>query len=306
MSLKLIFMGTSNFAVPILKSLNESKHKIAYVYTQPPKKKNRGQKLNFNPVYDFSVQNNLQVKYPEKLETQEELEFIEKINPDVVVVVAYGKILPTKILNISNIKFINIHASLLPKWRGAAPIQRSIMNQDDETGVSIMKIVPKLDAGPVMMKNCVQISERTNFTELSNKLSRLGSSMILKSLHLIEQNKAVFIDQNENEATYAKKIEKKEAKISWNEKAKIILAKINALNPNPGTWLEYNKARIKITKAVEIKKNGNPGEIISDKFIVGCLENSIQILELQKEGKKSMNVSEYLRGNKVTIGSNVK
>ena len=187
---------------------------------------------------------------------------VKKKKPDVIVVVAYGKILPSKLLNLKDILFINIHASLLPKWRGAAPIQRSIMNLDKETGISIMKIVPKLDAGPVMMKNNVQISKKTNFSNLSNELSRLGANMILKSLQLIEKNEAVFIEQNENEATYAKKIQKEESKINWNDEAKIIVAKINALNPNPGCWFKYNETRIKIIKAVEVKKKGKPGDLI--------------------------------------------
>ncbi len=306
MALKIFFMGTPEFSVPILKSLSDSEHEVAQVYTQPPKKKNRGQKLSFTPIYEFAKKNRINIRYPEKLDTNEEINFIKKKRPDVVIVVAYGKILPSELLNLKDILFINIHASLLPKWRGAAPIQRSIMNLDKETGISIMKIVPKLDAGPVMMKKNVQISEKTNFSSLSNELSKLGANMILKSLQLIEQNEEVFIEQNEHEATYANKIKKEESKINWNDEAKKIIAKINALNPNPGCWFKYDKTRIKIIKAVEVKEKGKPGYIISDQFVVGCSENAIQILELQKEGKKSISVSDFLKGNKIKIGSNVK
>ena len=205
MALKIIFMGTPQFSVPILKSLHNSTHKIIEVYTQPPKKKDRGQKLNFTPIYDYSYQNKISVRYPEILNSDEEINFIKNAKPDVVVVVAYGKIIPTEMLNLKNIKFINIHASLLPKWRGAAPIQRSIMNQDIETGISIMRIVPKLDSGPILMKSKVPISKDTNSEKLSKTLSSLASTMIIKSLSLIENGSDDFIEQNENEATYAKR-----------------------------------------------------------------------------------------------------
>ena len=298
-------MGTPDFAVPILQSIKESNHQILEVYTQPPQKKNRGQKESFTSVYNFSLKNKISVRHPEKLDTIEEINFFKKIKPDVVVVVAYGKIIPKNILDIQNIKFINVHASLLPKWRGAAPIQRSIMNLDFETGISIMKIVPKLDAGPVMLKAKVRIFKETNFEDLSNKLSNLGAKTIMKSLNLIENKKENFENQNESEATYANKIQKNETKINWNEKAEIILAKINALSPTPGSWFNYSESRFKILKAKEVKHNGNAGEIIDPKFVIACSENAIQILEIQKEGKKKMNIEEYLKGNSLILGSNV-
>ena len=305
MALKIIFMGTPEFSVSILKAIYNSKHKILQVYTQPPKRKNRGQKENFSPIYDFCIANKVMVKYPENLDTEKELKSITNLNPDVVVVVAYGKIIPSKLLEIKNLKFINVHASLLPKWRGAAPIQRSIMNLDNETGISIMKIVPKLDAGPVLIKSKIKISKDTNYEKLSNELSIVGSKLLLKSLDLIENKRDNFIDQDESQATYAKKIEKSEAKINWNEKAKIILAKINALYPNPGSWFEYRGTRLKIIKAIEVKQNGKPGQIINDKFTIACSQHSIQIIEIKKEGKKRMLVSEYLRGNELIVGTNV-
>lgn len=305
MALKIIFMGTPGFSVSILKTLYNSEHKILQVYTQPPKKKNRGQKENFSPVYDFCKANDLKVKYPERLDTDEELKSFNELNPDLVIVVAYGKIIPTKLLKIENLKFINVHASLLPKWRGAAPIQRSIMSLDNETGISIMKIVPKLDAGPVLVKSKIKILKDTNFENLSDELSNLGSKLILKSIDLIENKKDKYIDQDESQASYAKKVEKSEAKINWNEKAKFILAKINALNPNPGSWFEYKGSRLKIIKAIEVEQHGKPGQIMNDKFTIACSENAIQILEIKKEGKKGMPVSEYLKGNELIIGTNV-
>ena len=305
MALKIIFMGTPEFSVPILKSLYESNHSILSVYTQPPKKKDRGQKINFTPIYEFSKKNNIELRYPEKLDTEEEISFIKKSNPDVIIVVAYGKIIPAKILDIHNIKFVNIHASLLPKWRGAAPIQRSIMNLDNETGISIMKIIPKLDAGPVMMTSRIKISKETNYKKLSQELSKLGAKLILQSLNLIENGKEKFIDQNENEVTYAKKIDKRESKINWKEHAEKVIAKINALYPKPGTWFIHNGMRLKILKAIEIEETGEPGQIIKPNFTVACAKNAVQLLEIQKEGKKIMKASEYLKGNKLLIGSNV-
>ena len=286
MALKIFFMGTPEFSVPILESLHKSEHNILQVYTQPPKKKNRGQKIDITPVHNYSNKNNLTVRYPEKLDSDIELEFLREKKPDVIIVVAYGKILPKKFLDIKNIKFINIHASLLPKWRGAAPIQRAIMNLDEETGISIMKIVPKLDAGPIMMRSKIRISKDINYENLSKKLSALGADLIIEALNLIENKKDNFENQDDKNATYAKKIEKNESKINWNDKAEKIIAKINALHPNPGTWFMHNDVRHKIIKAIEVKEQGKPGEIINSKFTIGCSHNSIQILELQKKEKQ--------------------
>ena len=305
MALNIIFMGTPDFAVQILSKIHNSKHKILHVYTQSPKKKNRGQKTNISPVHEYCKKNQINVRHPEELDSKQELDFITEKKIDVVVVVAYGKILPTKLLNLKNINFLNVHASLLPKWRGAAPIQRSIMNLDKETGVSIMKIIPKLDAGPIMIKSKVKITKDTNSEVLSKELSSLGAKLILDGLDLVENNKVKFIEQDETDATYAKKIDKIESKINWSEKAKIVIAKINAFYPKPGSWFEYKGIRLKINKAIEVSANGNPGEILDNQLTIACGENAIQILDLQKEGKKNMTVSEFLKGNKLEIGSNV-
>ena len=305
MSLKILFMGTPNFAVPILKKIYNSNHKILTVYTQPPKKKNRGQRINLSPVHEYSNKINIPVRHPLTLNTKEEFDHIKKIKPDVAVVVAYGKILPSKLLNFGNIMFINIHASLLPKWRGAAPIQRAIMNCDNETGISIMKIIPKLDAGPILMKSKIKITKEINYVELSDQMSKLGAKLILEALNLIKNNTAKFITQNDEGATYAKKIEKTESKINWQLKAKILVAKVNALHPNPGSWFELKGSRIKVIKALEVKGNGEPGEIINENFTIACSQNAFQVLELQKEGKNKISAIEFLKGNKLKIGSNI-
>ena len=300
--MKIIFMGTPNFAVPILKAIYESEHKILEVYTQPATKSGRGQKFNHSDIFYCAEQLNLKVRSPNNLETNEEINHIKKLKPDLVVVVAYGKILPEKLLNIDKLLFINVHASLLPKWRGAAPIQRAIMNMDSETGISIMKIVPQLDAGPVMLQEKIKISQEMSYEDLSKKMSSIAAKLILNSINLIKIDKANFIEQKESEASYAKKIDKKESRINWNEDASNIIAKINALNPNPGCWFDLSGSRIKILKATEVKMNGKPGVILNENMTIACSKNAIQILEIQKEGKRKITVQEFLRGNKLKTG----
>jgi methionyl-tRNA formyltransferase len=305
MSLKILFMGTPNFAVPILRTLQQSSHKILEVYTQPPKKKNRGQQISFSPIHEYSNEIKIPVRHPLILNTEEEFEHIKKLKPDISVVVAYGKLLPAKFLNLENTLFINVHASLLPKWRGAAPIHRAIMNCDNETGISIMKIAPKLDAGSVLLKSKIRIDKETNYESLSNQLSKLGAKLTLDALDLIENEKAIFVPQNEEGATYAKKIDKEESKINWTSDAKKIIAKINALHPNPGSWFKLKGARIKVIKAIEVEGNEVPGKIINKDFTIACAQNAVQILELKKEGKNKTTAIEFLKGNKVEVGSNI-
>ena len=304
MSLNIIFMGTPDFAVPILRTLNNSIHNVLTVYTQPPKKKDRGLKESLSPVHKYSQELKLKVRSPKNFDT-EEIENIINLKPDVVLVVAYGKILPKELISINNIKFLNIHPSLLPRWRGAAPIQRAIMNLDKSTGVSIMKISSELDAGPIMMKSKIDLKPDTNYLDLSSELSELGSKMILRSFELIEKKKEKFIPQNESDVTYAEKISKKESKINWNNKAKKIVAQINALNPNPGSWFKLNDFRVKLIKVKEVKVNGKPGEILKKDLTIACSENSVQVIELQKEGKKPMTVKEFIKGNEIKVGQNL-
>ena len=304
MALKIIFMGTPEFSIPILKSIYKTNNKILEVYTQPPKKKNRGQKIINSPIHEYSKKLGIPVRNPIVFDDKE-IDHIEKLKSDLVIVVAYGKILPKKLLKLENILFINVHASLLPKWRGAAPIQRAIMNMDHETGVSIMKIVPKLDAGPVLIQSKIKITKEINLKELSDKMSELGAKLILDTLKLVENKKLNFIEQNESEATYAKKIEKIETRINWKDDAGKILAKINAFCPNPGCWFKLDGIRMKIIKAKEIIIKGAPGTILDEKLTIACFRNAIQIIELQKEGKQKMTTNEFLRGNKIKIGQSL-
>ena len=225
------------------------------VFSQPPRKKDRGQKEIISPIQEYSQKAKIECMHPETLDDNV-CDFIKGLNPDLILVVAYGKIIPAKLLNLQNIKFINIHASLLPKWRGAAPIQRALMNLDKETGISIMQITSKLDAGPVMMTSKIKISKESNYETLSDEISKLGAKKILEALEQIQNKKAKFIPQLEAGVSYASKIEKKEAKINWSEKAEKVIGKIKALHPKPGCWLELNGARIKIIKAIETQDQG--------------------------------------------------
>tara|TARA_Y100001936_G_scaffold185875_1_gene183660 strand:- start:478 stop:1401 length:924 start_codon:yes stop_codon:yes gene_type:complete len=306
MSQKIVFMGTSNFAVPILKSLYQNGYPISVVYTQPPKKSNRGQKLNKSPINLFSENISLDVRTPQFLKNNNEEEsYLTELKPDIILVVSYGQIIPKNFLNIPKHGFLNIHASLLPKWRGAAPIQRSIMNLDRETGISIMKINEKLDEGPVCNQYSINLSEKINSDELSEKLSLLASKKILDILDNIFDGNVKFINQDHLKATYAKKIQKTEGKIDWNENAEKIIGKINGLYPYPGAFFSFNGERYKILKAEKSSTKGKPGTIVSENFEVCCGEGSIKVLSIQREGKRVQQINEFLLGTQIRKGTNI-
>ena len=297
---KIVFMGTSNFSVPILKSLYQNGYPIVTIYTQPPQKSMRGQKVNKSPIQKMAENLCIECRTPDSLkENNEEYNFLKLLNPDLVIVVAYGQLIPKNYLSLSKHGFINIHASLLPKWRGAAPIQRSIMNLDKETGVSIMKIVEKLDAGPVMMQEKISVTSEMNAEDLSNKLSDLSSKLILECIDEIEGGKAKFIDQDEQKATYAKKINKKESKINWDNSAENILAQINSLLPNPGAWFSFMGERYKILKASISEAEGEKGKVIDNNLTIACKSKSIKVNEIQRQGKNKQSTSEFLLGSKI-------
>jgi len=305
MSKKIIFMGTPLFAVPILKSLYQNGYPISVVYTQPPQKSQRGQKINKSPIQGISETLNIDFRTPETLkDNQEEYQYLKEMNADLAIVVAYGQIIPKNFLKLTKKGFINIHGSILPKWRGAAPIQRSIMNLDGETGISIMKISEELDSGPISNIYKIKINLDQNAQEISEKLSILASEKILDNIDDILEDKAKFVEQNHSRATYAKKIEKKEGQINWNEEAKNILGKINGLIPVPGAFFNFNGERYKILKAEIGNGIGKVGEVISDKLEIACSKNqSIKILEIQRQGKKSQKTGEFMLGSKIKKGS---
>ena len=304
MAKKIIFMGTPMFAVPILKSLYQNGYPISHVYTQPPQKSHRGQKINKSPVQGIAETLNLEFRTPNQLKgNKDEYEYFKNIDADLAIVVAYGQIIPKEFLNLTKKGFINIHASLLPKWRGAAPIQRSIMNLDKETGVSIMKILEKLDTGPVCNVYKINLDENLNAKEVSEKLSLIAAEKILDNIDDILDDKAKFIDQDHVNATYASKIEKVEGKINWNETAQSIIGKINGLYPSPGAFFIYNGERYKILKAEIGNGAGTPGEIISSYIEVACGDNkSIKVIEIQREGKKPQNIGEFMLGSQIKEG----
>jgi len=303
---KIVFMGTSHFAVPILKSLYQNGYPVSSVYTQPPTKSNRGQKLNKSPIHLFSENISLDIRTPKKLRNNNDEEiYLSKLNPDIIIVVSYGQIIPKNLLNIPKYGFLNVHASLLPRWRGAAPIQRSLMSLDKETGISIMKINENLDEGPVYKQYALKISEKINSEELSEKLSLLASEKILNVLDNIYDAKINFIDQDHSKATYAKKIEKIEGKIDWSENADKIIGKINGLYPYPGAFFLFKGERYKILKAEKSNRSGLPGNVISEDFEICCGKGSIKVLTIQREGKKVQKIREFLLGSQINKGTSI-
>ena len=305
MAKKIIFMGTPLFAVPILKSLYQNGYPISVVYTQPPQKSHRGQKINKSPIQGISETLNIDFRCPENLkDNDEEYKFIKNLNADLAVVVAYGKLIPKNFLNLTKKGFINIHGSILPSWRGAAPIQRSIMNLDKETGISIMKLVETLDSGPVSNIYKIKLDQNNNAEEISEKLSFLAAEKILDDIDDILDDKAKFIDQDHSKASYAKKIEKIEGEINWNDEAQKIIGKINGLFPVPGAFFNFKGERYKILKAVIGNGIGQAGEVLSDKLEIACTNNqSIKILEIQRQGKKPQKIGEFMLGSSIRKGS---
>ena len=303
---KIVFMGTQIFAVPILKSLYQNGYQVSVVYTQPPQKSQRGQKINKSLIQSLSETLNIEFRTPLSLKNnREEYEYLKKLDADLGIVVAYGQIIPNEILNLTKKGFINIHASLLPKWRGAAPIQRSIINLDQQTGITIMKINNKLDSGPICNSYKIDISNNENAEIISNKLSLLGAEKILDNIDKILDDAIEFKEQNHADATYANKIEKSEGKIDWNSKAENIIGKINGLYPSPGAWFIYKGERFKILKAEISEGKGKPGIILNEYFKVACNDKSIKILEIQRQGKRPQKINEFMLGSQIKAGSNL-
>tara|TARA_Y100000389_G_scaffold75657_1_gene72311 strand:+ start:394 stop:1326 length:933 start_codon:yes stop_codon:yes gene_type:complete len=302
---KIVFMGTPLFAVPILKSLYQNGYPISVVYTQPPQKSERGQKINKSPIQNIAETLNIDYRSPQSLnDNDEEYRFLKKLNADLAIVVAYGQIIPKNFLNLTKNGFINIHGSILPKWRGAAPIQRSIMNLDTETGISIMKIVEELDSGPISNVYKIKLNKNENAQEISEKLSLLAADKILDNIDEILDNRVNFSEQNHTNATYAKKIKKTDGMINWNDEANKIIGKINGLFPSPGAFFNFKGERYKILKAEIGNSLGKIGEVINDKLEISCGNNqSIKILEIQRQGKKPQKINEFILGSQIKKGS---
>ncbi len=300
-------MGTPIFSVPILKSLYQNGYPVSVVYTQPPNKSQRGQKLKNSPIHNISEILNLEVRTPLNLKNNEnEYNYLKNLNADLAIVVAYGQIIPEEFLNLTKHGFINIHASLLPKWRGAAPIQRSIMNLDKETGISFMKIVKQLDEGPVCKKLNIKVSEKDNFETLSDKLSSLASENMLDIIDDIFEEKVLYEEQNHEEATYANKILKSEGEIKWTENAENILGKINGLYPSPGAWFVYKGERYKILNAELGFKSDQAGKVVDNNLEIACGNNkSIKVIQIQRQGKNIQNIGEFMLGSSIKKDTNL-
>ena len=294
-NLKLGFMGTPSFAVPILESLIEDNYYIDYVYTQSGRPAGRGMKSKNSIIYDVAKKNNIEVRIPKKLD-DEEFSFLTERVVDIIIVAAYGLILPERILTIPKFGCLNVHGSLLPKWRGAAPIQRSIMAGDEKTGISFMIMEKGLDTGPVILQKEIKIGKKDNFLKIHNSLSSLASETISKTVKEYIEGKLPIEKQNNAEATYADKIEKYETKINWNLTASEIRNLIYSISPKPGAWtITKEGKRLKILSASIQEIEGEEGVLLNNQF-VGCGLKSLKIIEVQPEGKKIMLFDDYLRG----------
>jgi methionyl-tRNA formyltransferase len=306
---KIVFMGTPDFSVPSLLSLISQTNVLAVV-TQPDKKVGRKQEVTQSPVKKIALEHKIEVLQPEKVKGN--FEFIKQIKdlqPDLIVAVAYGFILPQEIIDIPKYGIINVHASLLPKYRGASPIQSAILNGDKETGVTIMLIDDKMDTGPMLGQRTITITDNDNFESLHDKLSMLGSDLLSETLSKYINGEIKPVAQNESEATYCKILNKEDGKIDWNKSAEEIERQIRAFNPWPGSFTFWEGKQLRIIKALDIKVIGNKiGEVFktNDGIGVKCGKDALEILELQLEGKRPMTAKEFLNGYKGIIGTILK
>ena len=298
---RILFMGTAPFAVPSLKKIVSSKNHLVSVYTSPAKKANRGMKLSISPVAEFAEAENIEISSPPSISSSEELKKLQEMNLDMIIVVAYGLILPEEVINLPKLGCFNVHASLLPRWRGAAPIQRAMIEGDQTTGVTIMKMDKGLDTGDIGLQKEIKI-EQQNYSELEKELANEGAELLINFIDKLDGS-IQFAKQNDTQACYAKKIQKQEALIDWTENAEKINRRINAYNPSPCAWFSLNNKRIKILKAEVIHEKGEAGKIMNEEFLIGCGINSIRPLLLRVEGKQDCTINDFLLGHKIEVGS---
>ena len=301
--LRIAFMGTPEFAVPILEALVSVGHEIICVYTQPPRAGGRGQKEKKTPIHIRAEKFGINVRAPKDFRFKRQQRAFADLNLDCAVVVAYGLILPGVILTAPKLGCLNIHASLLPRWRGAAPIQRAILTGDEESGVTIMQMDEGLDTGAMLMVGRVAITRETTGESLHNTLSEIGSSLIIKVLNALMEGKIWPTDQPEDGVTYAKKLERSEGHIDWRKPAEDIERLIRAFTPWPGSWFEVKGERIKILSAQVENIDGVPGTVMDDKLTISCGVDGLQLNTVQRAGKSPMTVAEFLRGFKLPIGT---
>lgn len=305
--MNIVFMGTPDFTVPALEALYKSKHNIAGVFSQPDKPVGRKQVLTPPPVKAFAVQNGLSVYQPNSLKNDDSYELIQKLNPDIIIVAAYGKILPKNILDFPEYGCVNIHASLLPKYRGAAPIQWAVINGDKKTGITIMKMAEGLDTGDMILVDKTEIGENETSAELFDRLAEQGAVSLLKALDMLENGSVEFTSQDDALSTYAVKITKALSPIDWSKSASEVHNLVRGLQTWPCASTIIDGKEFKIHKTVLSLKTGNkPGEIVDNKGVLtvccgdGCC---VDVLEIQPQGKKKMDIKSFFAGNKLELGT---
>jgi len=299
--MRVIFMGTPEFSVPVLDTLVEAGHEIAAVYCQPPRPAGRGKKDRPTPVHARAEALGFEVRHPVSLKGAEEQEAFAALNADVAVVVAYGLILPQAVLDAPKRGCLNIHASLLPRWRGAAPIHRAIMAGDAETGVCIMQMEAGLDTGPVLLRSETAIGAEETTAELHDRLSVIGSEAIVEALAKLDELTPEV--QAEEGVTYAEKIDKSEARVDWSAPAVEVDRKIRGLSPFPGAWCEIEGQRVKLLASRLAEGQGAPGEVLDDVMTVACGKGAVSLIRLQRAGKGAQDVDVFLRGFPVAKGT---
>ena len=298
--MRVSFMGTPDFSVPVLDALVEAGHEIAAVYCQPPRPAGRGQKERPTPVHARALELGLEVRHPTSLKSAEEQAAFAALEADIAVVVAYGLILPQAVLDAPRKGCLNIHASLLPRWRGAAPIHRAILSGDAETGVCIMQMEAGLDTGPVLLRAATPIGPEETTGELHDRLSALGASTIVEALARLDTLTPE--PQPEAGVTYAAKIDKAEAAIDWSRPAPELIRQINGLSPFPGAWVMWNGERLKLLAARTASGQGTPGTVLDDALTIACGTEALQLTRLQRAGKAAQAAAEFLRGNALGKG----
>lgn len=303
--MNIVFMGTPDFAVASLQALVKNKNNVVAVYSQPDKPKGRGHKLQYTPVKEVAVENNIKVLQPETLKTPEALEEFKALKPDLAIVVAYGKILPSDILEVPTYGCINVHASLLPKYRGAGPIQWSVLNGEEITGVTTMYMADGIDTGDMILKAETKIGENETASELHDRLAILGADLLIDTVKLIEQGNAPRTPQDDAIATHAPMLSKELCPIDFNKNSQLVHNQIRGLSTWPCAVTKLDGKRIKVYSSEVVKGyKGNPGELLDNKkFIVACGEDTaIRFTSVQYEGSKRMNSEDFLRGKQVNTG----
>ena len=292
---KIIFMGTPNIAAQHLNILIENNLNIVGIFTQPPRKKNRGMHIEKSDVHQIADKNNIEVFYPFTIDDTV-IQQVKSLEPDLIIVIAYGIILPSSFLNIPKYGCINIHVSLLPRWRGAAPIEHALLAGDDKTGISIISVSPKLDAGDILMQASFTLDKDINRDELTLNLTNLGKKTLMKTLPLLFDNKLIRKKQDESKVTYAHKFLSEDRKINFYNSSDEVFNHIRAHGPKPGSWFTYKGERIKIIKAKKINEIGESSTILSKDFMIACKDGAILPEFIQREGKKVVSLDDFLRG----------